>query len=434
MKHQSISFLSALLININIMLGTGLFINSGILVQRANIYGAFSYLLVGIILLPIVLAISLLLKKYPQENFYGFGKKSMGPLHGFVAGWIYFFAKQNSAVVAIYVFSSMIQEIFFKTIVINNTIVSIVFITLFTYCNMQNMKTGLIFQHFLMLGKALLTCGIIVSGLLFTQILNFSTMPITPNEYLSTIPLVLFSLLGFESICSVSIHAKNSKSLWKTVIGSYAITIILYCIYQTIVFGFVNMSDSTNLISFQETFALIAEKISDHVGTSSNVLIRLFYTCIALSALSGGYGILYANQWNLYALAQAKSFFGHSLFAQKNKAEMPFYASIAQLVICILYLLISGEKLFILQQLSAFGCTCTYGLGCLFLLYSAQNQFEKYISILGIFSAFFLLATCINNFLTHGFASFILFNGIVLLGIILFYCQKQKTPDYACQD
>ncbi len=428
MKHQSISFLSALLININIILGTGLFINSGILVEKAGIYGAFSYLFVGIVLLPLVLAISVLLKKYPNDGFYGFGNQTMGPLFGFMAGWIYFFAKQNSAVVAIYVFGSMIQEIFFKSIIINNALLTFLLIVLFSYLNMQNMKTGLLFQNSLMIGKAIVTFGIIISGLLFFKSLNLTVTPLVIGDCFSTVPLVLFSLLGFESICSVSMHAQNSKSLWKTIIGSYITIIIIYCTYQTIVFGFLNGTIHT-MISFQETFAHIAEKISIHSGLSSQLLTQLFYTCIAFSALSGGYGILYANQWNLYILAHAKSFWGHSLFVIKNNAQMPFYTSIAQLLICTSYLIISQQKLYILQQSSAFGCTLTYGLGCLFLLHSSQNFFEKSISILGLCSALFLLIACINNFLINGFSSFIIFNGIIIMGIGLFYYQKQYEPD-----
>lgn len=424
MKHQSISFISALLININIILGTGLFINSGVIAQKAGIYGALSYLFVGIILLPLVLTVSLLLKKYPNDGFYGFGNQTMGPLFGFIAGWTYFFAKQNSAVVAIYVFGSMIQEIFFKSIIINNTILTFFLIALFSYLNMQNMKTGLLFQNSLMIGKAIVTFGIIISGLFFFNYLNFTMTPLVLSDCFSTVPLVLFSLLGFESICSVSMHAQDSKSLWKTIIGSYVTIITIYCLYQTIVFGFLNTGIS-DTISFQETFALIAQKISQQIGFSPTILTQLFYTCIAFSALSGGYGILYANQWNLYTLACAKSFWGHSLFLIKNSAQIPFYTSIAQLLICTSYLIISQQKLFILQQSSAFGCTLTYGLGCLFLLCSSQNFFEKSISILGLCSALFLLIACINNFLINGFASFVIFNGIIIFGILLFYYQKQ---------
>ena len=209
---SSISLLTAIFININIILGTGLFINTAVLAQKAGFYGAFSYLFVGLLLLPIVIVISILLKKYPAGGFYEFGKGSTPPLIRFLSTWSYFFSKPGSAALAVHIFSSMIQEIFSITRIIPLFMLDILLIGLFTYVNTKKMTTGLVFQKLLMLAKGFLVLFILESGIVKFSQLHFETKPFHFPDYISTIPFVLFSLLGFEAICSLNMHMHKGSA------------------------------------------------------------------------------------------------------------------------------------------------------------------------------------------------------------------------------
>lgn len=427
MHSTSISFIGALLINLNIIIGTGLFINSGALIERASIYGALSYVLVGIMLLPIVISLALLLKKNPGATFYQLIGNNTNTFWGFIGTWIYFFAKQNSAVAAIYVFSTMTQEIFFNQILINNTLLTIALIVLFTISNTRNMKTGLYFQNFLMLSKALLISIITLSGLYFFNLSNITHTAIHTPNILSTIPLVLFSLLGFESICSVNMHINKNIPMWKIIITSYFVTIATYVVYQTSVLSLIG-NDTSAITSFKNVFSTIAFTLTHQTRIPHVLLAKLFYLCVAFSALSGGYGILYANQWNLYTLGTENSCKGSQYLVIKNSYSMPYVASFIQCISAIMYVIISQEQLFVLQQMSAFGCSLTYLLTTCALMAHRHTQ-SKIIGFFGLLSSSLLLAACINNFLQNGFFAMIIFLGIILIGIALYQQPHPKrTP------
>ena len=57
MSSHKLSLLSAILININIMLGSGIFINTVLLTKQAGSLGALVILLLRFLLLPLILAI-----------------------------------------------------------------------------------------------------------------------------------------------------------------------------------------------------------------------------------------------------------------------------------------------------------------------------------------------------------------------------------------
>ena len=92
-----LSLPAAIIINMNIMLGVGLFVNTISLAKMAGIMSPFIYLFVACLMLPLVLTIAKLLKLHPGGSFYAFGAQEISPLFGFLASWSYFISKMASA-------------------------------------------------------------------------------------------------------------------------------------------------------------------------------------------------------------------------------------------------------------------------------------------------------------------------------------------------
>src|SRR5437870_4968280 len=111
-QDYKISLPSAVLININIMLGAGIFINTANLAKRSAELGALMYLLVGLLMLPLILSIAQLLRLHPAGGFYVFAQKEINPFAGFLSGWCYFTAKLASCMLMIHVSMTLIQQIF----------------------------------------------------------------------------------------------------------------------------------------------------------------------------------------------------------------------------------------------------------------------------------------------------------------------------------
>ena len=57
-ENRTLSLSAAIIININIMLGAGIFVNTVELAKRAGILGGFAYIIIGIMMLPLVVDVT----------------------------------------------------------------------------------------------------------------------------------------------------------------------------------------------------------------------------------------------------------------------------------------------------------------------------------------------------------------------------------------
>ena len=110
--EKKLSLPTAILINLNIMMGGGIFINTVELAKRTGLFSGFMYPLIGILILPLILAISQLIKMHPSGGFYVFAQKEINPFIGFLSTWSYFIAKLASASLMIHVSMSLLTQIF----------------------------------------------------------------------------------------------------------------------------------------------------------------------------------------------------------------------------------------------------------------------------------------------------------------------------------
>ena len=72
-QQHKLSFFAALLININIMLGTGVFVNTVLLAEKGCVWGGGLYLGAALIMLPLILCIAQLTRTHPGGSFYTYG-------------------------------------------------------------------------------------------------------------------------------------------------------------------------------------------------------------------------------------------------------------------------------------------------------------------------------------------------------------------------
>ena len=72
MAHK-LSLSSAVLINLNVMVGAGIFINTVLLSQNAGGLGAAAYAVVGLLLLPLMMSMYQLAKIHRGGSLYDYG-------------------------------------------------------------------------------------------------------------------------------------------------------------------------------------------------------------------------------------------------------------------------------------------------------------------------------------------------------------------------
>lgn len=424
-----LSLPAAIIINMNIMLGVGLFVNTISLAKMAGIMSPLAYLFVAILMLPLVLTIAKLLRLHPGGSFYAFGAQEISPLAGFLGAWSYFISKMASSTLMIHFAVLIIQNTFPALKALPIIGLDLAILGLFTWLNLKNMRTGSKIQFSFMLLKVIPVLFIIITGLVFFDKINIDTNIIWTSVPLS-IPLIIYAFSGFEASCSLSAHIQNAeKNAPKATLIAFFMIASISALYQLMFYGMIG-ANLGNLSHYFEIFPAIINKIFATGSFFGPKLQAILQLAIATSSLGGSYGIMFSNCWNLHTLAKHNHLIGSKLIAQLNAHDVPVYCIFAETLIGITYILVTMGNNIPLQQIGAFGCTLSYAFCVLALFANALRQTSKkalILPVLGSFSCLILLASCINGFLKNGtYSPFALF-GFLIFGIIMFFI-KQNQP------
>lgn len=419
--QNKLSLWNAILVNINIMLGSGIFINTVLLAKNAGALSFFVYLLVGVLIFPLIYSMAYLLKINNGGTFYDFGK-NIHPFMGFISSWSYFTAKMASSVLGIHVFVTLIQKLFPNLESLPTISCEIGIIFLFIWLNSFNLKMGSSIQFSFIFLKMIPLLFAIISGLfLFNrayfnlEVFNWSGIPVS-------MPLVIFAFSGFEASCSLSSSIENpEKNGPRAIFISYTIVLILAVLYQLMFYGILG-SHLSELNGFAEAFPSLLSCIN-FSSNSKQIVLALLHIGIASSALGSSYGIIYSNSWNLYTLAKNDHIAFKDIFIKLNKNQVPFVCVLAEGFLALIYLIITRAEQVPLQQISALGSTIAYTLSMIALALTLKKQ---KLSIPGLvfcslISCFMFIASLLYAFYCKGTYSLIIFSTIFVFGIVQFF-------------
>lgn len=410
---HKLSLWSAIFINVNIMLGTGVFVNTVILAQKVGALGGFLYLMAGLIMLPLIYAIAQLTQAYPGGNFYTFGTL-INPFFGFISIWIYFIGKLATATLATHVFTLFLQSIIPSLGLFSPFLIDTFLIIFFTLLNLLHVKTGSFIQNMFLLAKLTPVLGVISYGLHYAQLLHIQAPHLIWSGIPVALPLTLFCCLGFEASCSLATHIQNpEKNASRAILISFGIVITLAFLYQTLFYATTGPSLAMQT-NYTQAFPLFMSIVQSNLQTHIAPLMSL---AIALSALGAAYGILYANAWNLYTLAQHRLLPYSSFFIQLNRYQMAFACIITEGIICLAHLFFTKGAQIPLQYTSTLACLLSYTISVIGLFKIKKSL----VSILGLLSCTIALYTCIQGFFFTSIDPFIRIISIIIMGIVIFW-------------
>ncbi len=428
-ESHKISLLTAIFINMNIMIGAGVFVNTIPLAKMAGILSPLIYLLVGLLILPLVISISRLLKIHPGGTFYTFGAREINPLMGFISAWGYFVGKLASATLMIHFAALIIQNTFTDLKSIPTVGIDLGIITLFTILNTLNMRIGSRIQMAFVLMKNIPILFIIFSGLILFNFVNIDTA-INLGSIPLSIPLIIYAFAGFEASCSLSAHIQNSeKNAPKALLISFFCVSFIYAAYQFMFYSIVG-AELGNLSHYFEIFPALISKIMPHSGPMALKIQAVLQLAIALSSLGSGYGVLFSNSWNLYAVAKHSHLPGSALLSSLNQHGVAQICLIVEALIATAYILITWGSPIPLQQIGAFCSILAYTISVVALwmnAYRQKNRTQLIVPSLGLISCLALAGTCLYGFTQNGTYAPGLFFGLLILGVILFYWQKRPA-------
>lgn len=429
-SSRPLSLFAAILININVMLGIGIFINTVELAKRAGAYGCLAYVIVGLMMLPLIISIARLVRIYPDGGFYIYARKEIGPLAGFLSGWGYFTGKLGSGAVVLHTAVRLIQAIIPTLQTIPTLALDAILITLFVALNTLNMRAGTAIQSVFMICKIIPIFFAILVGLFLFQPTHIITAPFDISGIGSSLALALFAIIGFEVACSISNKIENPEvNAPKVIIISYGIVITILFLYQIIFFGALGplLATSSNYL---EVYPGLLHLLFSGSTTVALILTKIIHLSFAASALGGSYGTIFSNGWNLFVLAQNGHVFFGSVFTWVNRHAIPVACFITEGIILMSYLLISNGNQVPLQQLGVVGCVFAYTLSVLSLLigiWRRKYTFSFWTACLGLANCILLIGAAVYGMSTSGPAALILFLSLLAFGAIMFWIKGRQS-------
>ncbi len=430
-NHHKLSLPAAIFININIMMGSGVFINTIELARRAGILGGFLYLALALLLLPLIASIATLVNLHPSGGFYMFGSQEISPLFGFISSWSYFIGKLASTALTLHVAMTLLQQIFPVLASINILTLDLFILALFIFLNTLNLQTGKQIQYIFIIMKAIPILFAILGSLYLVSTATIITgMPPVWSGMAVSLPLVLYASTGFEAACSLSSRIKNAKRNAPIAIyTSFIIVLFLSFIYQFI-FSLAIGIPLGLFDSYLQAFPSLLIRLFTNKFVMQK-LLGLIYIAIACSSLGAGYGLIFSNNWNLYTLATHNHTFFKNFLTKFNSHHIPVACIFVEGAFVILYFAITKGAQLPLQQLGALGATIAYSISVLSLLFAKYKKPEIpigwFIPILGLGNCIILTVSCISSFFVSGLFPLIVFSILLLLGVGMYFTTKSMN-------
>ncbi len=406
------------------MLGTGVFINTVVLTQKAGPWSVFLYLIGGALMLPLIMSFARLTQLHTGTDFYAFGA-SISPYCGYISTWGYFMSKLSTASLGLFVFSSFMQKMVPALAQLPTIVIAFTVLSVFSVLNLLGTRIGSIIQTFFLTAKLFPLLGAIALACSYFE--PFAIPPV--QDFLPllpvSLPLVLFCFLGFEATCSLSRIIENPrKNASRVILFSFAMLLTLTTLYQLFFYGAVGAALSNiqlgNGPAYLQAFPLLVGKTAPW---AHSFLPNLFSLAVATSAMGGAYGVLYSNMWNLYSLADQNHLPFSSSLTKLNRFQIPALCVLAEAAAVCIYLLSTKGSQIPLQYISTLGCLITYTVSVVSLMRIKPSS----LSVAGLASCTIALWICFRGFIATSLTPLFGFGLILLVGTLLFKPHKQSA-------
>ncbi len=412
MAQPTISRNTAILINTNIMLGTGVFINTAKLAQATGVLSPLVYACVGALLYPLIHVFIQLQRYMPRGSLYDFGA-IIHPRIGFISAWGYYVGKLASAYLGIHVFSHILEQIVPS---IPTHITECILIIMCIWLYQQRIQVTTSVQYAFMACKLIPLLSVIFLGLCWiTSEQLVISLPAVWSNFPAAIPFVLFSFAGFEASCSLSQSLPDPhREAPRVIILSYILAVGISILYQAT--SWILLGNAlAEAPSYIHAFTTI---LYTTLPVNAIAFVHILaLTTIAISALGASYSIIFSNTWNLYILAKKRHLRGASLLSRTNRYDMPSLCALVTGGILFSYFVWTGGDATPLQQLGAAGATWTYTFSIIAWIYHTQASF---ISILALASSSIFIWATVQSGITFGVTAYLVFLSLLLLGYVLY--------------
>lgn len=373
--EQKISLYTAVLMIMNIMIGSGILIGPGGMAAIAGNASFLGWPLVALLFLPIVLCMVQLSAMFPGAGgFYLYTKEGLNKHLGFLAGWAYVWGYTFAIAVEIIALRQILLTTGIHGFFIDHYPTFVVLATILCAgINLLSLRAFSLFLNSLTISK-LLPLIILIALLPFMFNTSFSVSSTELAMLPLALPWAIFGFFGFEYACSMThLIQDGEKNGPKAILIGFLGTSVLYMLFH---FGLLNIMGPQALAADgASAFAQFITLPLPFIVTFLNILIPL---ASILTLFAGANGMLNANALILHAMASDNLFIRSDILLPITKSYRPWAAILVQSVVALCLMLI-------LPNVNLVGGLCNTGillsfvlpLVSLFVLQTNKRQWHK---------------------------------------------------------
>ncbi|MDD1687842.1 amino acid permease [Methanoregula sp.] len=234
---REIGLFGATALGIGAIIGSGIFIVTGIVAGIAGPAMVFSIIIAGIIAVFSAMSIAELGAYLPEEGgTYAYAQKLISPFAGFIAGWIWIFSNIFVGAAVSLGFAHYFVTLFPAVPV---KIIAIGICLLFLVINYIGLKESVLFNNLLVTAKVLILLFFVAFGLGFFRPGNFT--PFAPEGsmgILSGAALIFFAYTGFARVTIMAEEVKHpEKTIPRSIYLALGISTVIYLLVSIVAVG-----------------------------------------------------------------------------------------------------------------------------------------------------------------------------------------------------
>lgn len=383
-SEDKISLAAAILMNMNMMIGAGIFLNPMFMAAQAGTLSFLGWPIISLIFLPVVLSVATIAKFFPGEgSFYTYSKDTLGHFAGFISGWLYFMgyvAVGTAHLIAIK--NILISELGLKFINQHSIFSSFIIILILASLSLFSLKVVGFIQSTATLFKII---PLLLVGLLLFFYWNSNPCNLEMASFGSifyTIPYALFGFWGFESCVSISHKISGNKNnAAKAILIAFFSTVMIYTGFHL---GLLKIMGADNLAAFGvRSLGQFLNGFSPRISLIINALIK---SAVSVAHISVCFGTFIACSHLLKSMADNNLLFLSNVLRIQNKSKQPVMALIFQSIFMFLFAVYS-TNIAVLACISGLGILLAFVITFISLLI-IQTKHRMHLGSLITITAF----------------------------------------------
>jgi APA family basic amino acid/polyamine antiporter len=234
---REIGLFGATALGIGAIIGSGIFIVTGIVAGIAGSAMIISVLIAGVIALFSALSVAELSAYLPEEGgTYAYAQKLISPFAGFIAGWIWIFSNIFVGAAVSLGFAH-----YFVTLVpaVPLKIIAVIICFIFIVINYLGLKESTLLNNVLVTVKVLILLFFVAFGLGFFSFEHFT--PLAPSGMtgiLSGAALIFFAYTGFARVTIMAEEVKEpEKTIPRSIYLALGISTVIYILVCLVAVG-----------------------------------------------------------------------------------------------------------------------------------------------------------------------------------------------------